>query len=94
MAHCEYRINSGDQVKVAGREMYVAASVKPNQSICRVKAEVIDPMPICELPQASTESCPIARFKQRKISFEEANKQLTAIFEAENRQQPPPQSPK
>jgi hypothetical protein len=68
MAHCEYRIPSGAKVNVIGREMSVAASVKPNQSICRVKAEVLDPMPICELPQASTESCPIARFKQGKIN--------------------------
>jgi hypothetical protein len=89
MVQCEYRINSGHQVKVTGREMSVAASVKPNQAICKVKAEVLDQRPICELPKASTETCPIAQFKQRKINLEETNKQLTAIFEAEKNQQPP-----
>jgi hypothetical protein len=80
MANCEYRISSNDQVNVAGREMLVAVSVKPNQSICRVKAEVLDPIPVCELPDASTASCPIAQFKQGKINLEETNQQLTAIW--------------
>ena len=81
MAACEFRYGSSITTK-SSKEGNMSVAVSGDRPICFVKV-IEDPIdPVCELPALTTETCPIARYKQGSISFNNCNQELNEIFAA------------
>lgn len=78
MAACEFRIGTVGNLNIAPvGEMSAAASFP----ICKIMAEGPEAwMPKCELPDFSTEQCPIAQFQLGKMDLATTNIRLEKIF--------------
>lgn len=84
MANCEYRMsNSSTGIKIPGTEVSMSVAVSGGKPICRIKIEEGDvAYPICELPEAGGNDCPIAQFQEGKLTIEQTNQALVDIFQA------------
>lgn len=96
MANCEYRVsqNTAGENFVGNVKHSVTRKpkdVRPQGAIvaagepvelCQVKLDQLNHYPICELPDASTASCPIAQFRKGNMNLQETNRRLTEIFNA------------
>lgn len=87
MANCEYRVTINQAGKnfvseFADKQVRgaIVSARDPETQLCQVKIDRFDHLPVCELPDFSTEACPIAQFCKGRLSMEQTNQQLKTIF--------------
>jgi hypothetical protein len=93
MAKCEFRVTqdeAGDNLvsNVAYSVTRDRKDKKPqgaivagtSQPLCQVKMSMIDPAPMCELPDTAGQDCPIAQYTKGEIDLSTANKKLKQLF--------------
>ena len=94
MANCENRVNTNQAGENAANNIKYSVSRKPEHrkpqgaivasrepvALCQVKLNQISHYPVCELPDTSTEDCPIAQFARGEIDMEATNAKLRQLY--------------